>query len=154
MNTLENEVDGLREVIDRVAKAWLSLNPGIAFDGDAGDAMAAAVAEIEQLRSECLRLSHAEAEAMSVVLSQEGQIEQLQLIVETRGEKIRDLAEELDACTACMKRADADIEWLRQETLVQSEYIETLENDIIYYKNLLKAAKVPDWIIIRRYTIV
>lgn len=34
--------------------------------------------ECERLRTECLRLNHAEAEAMSVVLSQEGQIERLQ----------------------------------------------------------------------------
>lgn len=33
--------------------------------------------EIERLRAECLQLSHAEAEAMSVVLSQEGTIERL-----------------------------------------------------------------------------
>jgi hypothetical protein len=33
----------------------------------------------DRLRAECLRLSHAEAEAMAVVLSQEGQIERLRV---------------------------------------------------------------------------
>jgi len=46
-----------------------------------GDTVADLVRElepqIERLRAECLRLSHAEAEAMSVVLSLEGQVERL-----------------------------------------------------------------------------
>lgn len=46
------EIERLRDVIDRAAKAWLSLHPGVAFEGDVGDAMAAAVAEIERLRDE------------------------------------------------------------------------------------------------------
>jgi short-subunit dehydrogenase len=45
--------------------------------------------EIERLQAECLRLNHAEAEAMSVVLSQEGQIERLRQEVEDAGEALR-----------------------------------------------------------------
>lgn len=38
-------------VIDRGARAWLSLEPGIGWEGDLGDAMIAAVREIEKLRA-------------------------------------------------------------------------------------------------------
>lgn len=51
--------------------------------------------EIEQLRAECLRLQHAEAEAMAVVLSQEGQIEKLQCDVTGLRASIVRLQEEL-----------------------------------------------------------
>ena len=47
---LLGDVERLRGVIDRAAKAWLSLEPGVAWEGDVGGAMKAAVAEIERLR--------------------------------------------------------------------------------------------------------
>jgi hypothetical protein len=46
---LIDEIERLRDVIDRAAKAWLSIDR-IAWEGDVGDAMAAAVKEIERLR--------------------------------------------------------------------------------------------------------
>ena len=44
------EIERLRGVIDKGAKAWLSLEPGIAWEGCLGDAMIAAVSEIRKLR--------------------------------------------------------------------------------------------------------
>jgi hypothetical protein len=43
------EIERLQDVIDRVEKAWLSIE-GISWDGDVGDAMAQAVKEIDRLR--------------------------------------------------------------------------------------------------------
>ena len=47
---LRGENAQLLGVIDKGAKAWLSLEPGIAWEGDLGDAMIAAVSEIRRLR--------------------------------------------------------------------------------------------------------
>jgi|PlaIllAssembly_1097288.scaffolds.fasta_scaffold18725_2 hypothetical protein len=47
---LKTENDRLRDVIDRAAKAWLSID-GVSWEGDVGDAMEAAVKEIEYLRT-------------------------------------------------------------------------------------------------------
>ena len=51
MSKRSREIDRLKDVIDRGAKAWLSLDPGIAWEGDLGDAMQAAVEEIGRLRA-------------------------------------------------------------------------------------------------------
>jgi hypothetical protein len=53
------EVARLRDVISRAASYWIHLNPGVAWEGDIADAMAAAVAEIARLR-----LTDAEREAI------------------------------------------------------------------------------------------
>jgi hypothetical protein len=45
-----HELERLRDVIDRAAKAWLALEPPVVWEGDVGDAMGAAVKEIERLR--------------------------------------------------------------------------------------------------------
>ena len=48
-------------------------------------------------------------------------------------------------CAVCA--AQAEIRILKNE-------IERLQEDIIYYRELLKAAKVPEWVTIYRKTIV
>lgn len=53
------EITRLRSVIDRAAAHWVHLHPGVAWEGDLADAMAAAVAEIARLR-----LTDAEREAL------------------------------------------------------------------------------------------
>jgi hypothetical protein len=63
-------------MIDDLTRDLRDLSKRFVFQG--GSEYANGIAgEIERLRAECLRLNHAEAEAMSVVLSQEGQIERL-----------------------------------------------------------------------------
>lgn len=58
--------DADREVLNRAASHWMHLHPGVAWEGDLGDAMAAAVAEITSLREEVakLRMTDSEREAM------------------------------------------------------------------------------------------
>jgi hypothetical protein len=48
---MQKDLKECRDVIDRAAKAWLSVD-SIAWEGDVGDAMAAAVKEIKRLRDE------------------------------------------------------------------------------------------------------
>ena len=55
------EIARLRDVISRAASHWIHLNPGVAWEGDIADAMAAAVAEIARLR-----LTDAERDAVEV----------------------------------------------------------------------------------------
>jgi hypothetical protein len=50
IRSLEAEVAHLLEVISRAASHWIHLDPGVAWEGDVADAMAAALAEIERLR--------------------------------------------------------------------------------------------------------
>jgi hypothetical protein len=58
--------------------------------------------EIERLRAECLRLNHAEAEAMSVVLSLEGMVERLRdLLRECVPELLGENWQESRYCTHC-----------------------------------------------------
>ena len=62
MSQLEDcqaEIARLREVISRAASHWIHLDPGVAWEGDIADAMAAAVAEIARLR-----ITDAEREAI------------------------------------------------------------------------------------------
>lgn len=63
---LSAEVERLLAVIDRAGSHWIHLHPGVAWEGDLGDAMAAAVAEIASLREEVakLRMTDSEREAM------------------------------------------------------------------------------------------
>ncbi len=46
------ENERLLGVIGRGATAWCSLEPGVAWEGDLGDAMEAAVKEIKRLRAD------------------------------------------------------------------------------------------------------
>lgn len=46
----QTEIARMREVISRAASHWIHLDPGVAWEGDIADAMAAAVAEIRRLR--------------------------------------------------------------------------------------------------------
>lgn len=46
-----DEIEQLKNVLQRAATAWCGLEPGVAWEGDLGDAMIAAVAEIEKLRA-------------------------------------------------------------------------------------------------------
>ena len=85
-------------------------------------------AEVEALRAECLRLSHAEADAMSVVLSQEEQIGKLRAEVEAlRAERdaLKKLAKmAVDgylAGTACEYHQDP-LSWWGNKLRVEAEY--------------------------------
>ena len=49
---MNDEITRLHKIIDRAAKAWLALEPGVAWEGDVADAMKAAVTEITRLRAE------------------------------------------------------------------------------------------------------
>ena len=51
------EIERLRAVIDKGGKAWLSLNPRVAWEGDLGDAMVAACEEIKRLRDRAFVLN-------------------------------------------------------------------------------------------------
>ncbi len=48
---MQLERDAYHAVIEKASAAWLSLHPGIPWEGDLGDAMRAAVREIDRLRA-------------------------------------------------------------------------------------------------------
>jgi hypothetical protein len=52
----------LEEIIERSARAWTNLDPGIPWEGDLGSAMEAAVAEIASLRAKIAAMDDMEGE--------------------------------------------------------------------------------------------
>lgn len=99
------EVARLRDVIKRAASYWIHLDPGVAWEGDIADAMAAAVAEIARLR-----LTDAERDLVERLAAAPGEpVAAMEVRLTPQERKTaRGLLERMGDCPASDNAADRD----------------------------------------------